>query len=93
MQKSSLGVEFREVDLDSVISCSVISYLVARSAGHVITMFATLHHIPSTEMRLDILRTVRKLIERRWEIYFVQLAILEQRKTQVTDSALGQSWD
>ena len=26
-------------------------------------MFATLHHIPSTEMRLDILRTVRKLLK------------------------------
>ncbi len=28
-----------------------------------VTMFATLHHIPSTEIRLDILRTVRKLLK------------------------------
>jgi len=29
----------------------------------VVTMFATLHHIPSAEMRLDILRTVRKMMK------------------------------
>ncbi len=61
-EASSPGVEFREVDLVAVISKSVIScqLLVTWS---LITMFATLHHIPSTEMRLDILRTVRRLLK------------------------------
>lgn len=59
--ESATGVEFREVDLDQL---SVVSGQLAVEGGwDVITMFATLHHIPSTEIRLDILRTVRKLIK------------------------------
>jgi len=59
--ESAPGVEFREVDLDQL---SVVSGQLAVEGGwDVITMFATLHHIPSTEIRLDILRTVRKLIK------------------------------
>jgi SAM-dependent methyltransferase len=59
--ESSLGVSFREADLSQL---SVISYQLS-VADHwsLITAFATLHHIPSTEMRLDILRTVRKLMK------------------------------
>ena len=66
--ESSLGVEFREVDLTqlsvnsnqlSVISnCSLVT-----DHWSLITAFAVLHHIPSTEMRLDILKTVRKLLK------------------------------
>ena len=59
--ESAPEVEFREVDLDQL---SVVSGQLAVEGGwDVITMFATLHHIPSTEIRLDILRTVRKLIK------------------------------
>ena len=59
--ESAPGVEFREVNLDQL---SVVSGQLAVEGGwDVITMFATLHHIPSTEIRLDILRTVRKLIK------------------------------
>ena len=59
--ESAPGVEFSEVDLDQL---SVVSGQLAVEGGwDVITMFATLHHIPSTEIRLDILRTVRKLIK------------------------------
>lgn len=59
--ESSLGVEFREVDLSQ---WTVDSGQWAVEGGwNVITMFATLHHIPSTEMRLDILKTVRKLLK------------------------------
>ena len=59
--ESAPGVEFREVDLDQL---SVVSGQLAVEGGwDVVTMFATLHHIPSTEIRLDILRTVRKLIK------------------------------
>ncbi len=59
--ESTLGVEFREADLTQL---SVISEQLS-VAGHwsLITLFATLHHIPSTEIRLDILRTVKKLLK------------------------------
>jgi len=59
--ESTLGVEFREADLSQL---SVISnQLSVPDHWSLITAFATLHHIPSTEMRLDILRTVRKLMK------------------------------
>lgn len=59
--ESSLGVEFREADLSQL---SVISdQLSVPDQWSLITAFATLHHIPSTEIRLDILRTVRKLMK------------------------------
>ncbi len=59
--QSTPGVLFREVDLSQ---WTVDSGQWAVEGGwDVITMFATLHHIPSNEMRLDILRTVRKLMK------------------------------
>ncbi|MEK6750724.1 MAG: class I SAM-dependent methyltransferase [Chloroflexota bacterium] len=79
--ESTLGVEFREVDLTklSVVSgqLSVISYQLSPTGTmsvvgdqplitdhwSLITAFATLHHIPSNEIRLDILRTVKKLLK------------------------------
>lgn len=75
-EASRLGVVFREVDLSqlSVNSDILVAPVAVLGGGDaasskikagwdVITMFATLHHIPSTEMRLDILRTVRKLLK------------------------------
>ncbi len=59
--ESSPGVEFREVDL---VKLSVFSnQLLITEHWSLITCFATLHHIPSTETRLDILRTVRRLLK------------------------------
>jgi tRNA (uracil-5-)-methyltransferase TRM9 len=59
--ESTPEIIFREVDLSQL---SVFSnHLSVEDGWDVITMFATLHHIPSTEIRLDILRTVRKLIK------------------------------
>ncbi|MBI5944861.1 MAG: class I SAM-dependent methyltransferase [Chloroflexi bacterium] len=59
--ESAPGVEFREADLSQL---SVISeQLSVIGNWSLITAFATLHHIPSTEMRLDILRTVKKLLK------------------------------
>ncbi|MFN3490955.1 MAG: class I SAM-dependent methyltransferase [Anaerolineales bacterium] len=57
--ESLSGVEFREVEL------SVISNQLSVESGKwdVVTMFATLHHIPSNEIRLDILKTVKKLLK------------------------------
>jgi len=58
---STSGVEFREVDLTQL---SVVSGQLALKDGwNVITMFATLHHIPSAAIRLNILQTVRKLLK------------------------------
>jgi len=59
--ESASEVEFREVDLTKLLAVS--GQLLVEGGWDVITMFATLHHIPSTEIRLDILRTVRKLIK------------------------------
>ncbi|MBI5823855.1 MAG: class I SAM-dependent methyltransferase [Chloroflexi bacterium] len=66
--ESKLGVEFREVD---IVKLSVTSEQLSMTSnqplitGHwsLITAFATLHHIPSNEIRLDILRTVKKLLK------------------------------
>ena len=55
------GVEFRAVDLTQL---SVISdQLSVTDHWSLITCFATMHHIPSREVRLDILRTVKKLLK------------------------------
>jgi tRNA (uracil-5-)-methyltransferase TRM9 len=59
--ESTPGVSFRAVDLSQ---WAVDSEQWAADGGwDVITMFATLHHIPSKEKRLDILRSVHKLMK------------------------------
>ncbi len=59
--ESTPGVEFREADLTRLSSFNDQ----LRAAGHwsLITCFATLHHIPSYAIRLDILKAVRKLLK------------------------------
>jgi 2-polyprenyl-3-methyl-5-hydroxy-6-metoxy-1,4-benzoquinol methylase len=59
--ESSPGVEIREVDLAKLSLTSHQS--LTTEHWSVITCFATLHHIPSIEMRLDILRTVCGLLK------------------------------
>ena len=49
--------KFMEVDLTSAWTLNV-----QRSTFNVITCFATLHHIPSTELRLNLLKTVSTLL-------------------------------
>jgi 2-polyprenyl-3-methyl-5-hydroxy-6-metoxy-1,4-benzoquinol methylase len=66
--ESSLGARFLAMDLSklSVISHRSLStddWQLMTDRWSLITCFATLHHIPSTEMRLDILKTVRKLVK------------------------------
>jgi len=59
-QPEGFSARFMQVDLTQ---SEVISDQLSLSGGwSVITAFAVLHHIPSHELRLDILRTVRKLI-------------------------------
>lgn len=76
--ESAPGVEFREVDLDQL---SVVSGQLAVEGGwDVITMFATLHHIPSTEIRLDILKTVRKLLNKDGKFILSNWQFLNSKK-------------
>lgn len=56
--ESTPGVEFREVDLTKLSE-----WKVEYGEWNVVTMFAALHHIPSHEIRLDILKTVKKLLK------------------------------
>ncbi len=58
--ESSPGLEFREMDL-SRLSQNERS-LTIPGGWSLITMFATMHHIPSVEMRLGILQMVRNLL-------------------------------
>lgn len=59
--ESAPGVEFKAVDL-AQLSLST-DQLSVDGGWDVITMFATLHHIPANEIRLDILRTVKTLLK------------------------------
>ncbi len=55
------SARFMEIDITKL---SVISnQSLITDNWSLITAFATLHHIPSTEIRLDILRTVKKLLK------------------------------
>ena len=60
-EASRPGVEFRKADL-SQLSVGIDQLLVT-GQWSVVTCFATLHHIPSSEIRLNILRTVRELLK------------------------------
>ncbi|MCQ3936298.1 MAG: hypothetical protein DPW18_04545 [Chloroflexi bacterium] len=66
--ESAPGVEFQEVDLTklSVVrdQLSAISHQsLITNYWSLITCFATMHHIPSHEIRLEILKTVKKLLK------------------------------
>ncbi|MBI5351889.1 MAG: class I SAM-dependent methyltransferase [Chloroflexi bacterium] len=59
--ESAQGIIFCEVDLSQWTVDS--GPLKVKAGWNVITMFATLHHIPSNEIRLNILRTVKTLLK------------------------------
>ncbi len=59
--ESTPGVEFREIDLTKLSSFS--DQLMVNGQWSIVTLFATLHHIPSNEIRLDILKTVKKIVK------------------------------
>ncbi|NJN79646.1 MAG: class I SAM-dependent methyltransferase [Anaerolineales bacterium] len=60
--ESSGGVEFREIQLSKLSEYS--NQLLITDNWSLITCFATLHHIPSHEIRLDILKTVKNLLSK-----------------------------
>jgi tRNA (uracil-5-)-methyltransferase TRM9 len=85
--ESDPGVEFCEVDL-AMLSGDAGQSLIS---GHwsLVTAFAVLHHIPSTEMRLGILRTVRKLMKDNGKFILSNWQFLNSAKLR----SRIQSWD
>jgi len=84
--------EFREVDLTML---PAISNQLSTNWS-LITSFATLHHIPSNEIRLDILKTVHgllatsgRLIHSNWQ--FLNSQRLRQRVQQWSAAGLTES--
>lgn len=59
--ESTPGVEFREVDLTKLSAVS--DQLPITGHWSLVTCFATLHHIPSHEIRLDMLNAIKKLLK------------------------------
>lgn len=85
---SSLGVTFKEVDLTK-LSENREQLLVESGKWKVITCFATLHHIPSNEIRLDILRTVKKLLDKNGKFILSNWQFLNSEKLK----SRIQSWE
>ncbi len=86
--ESAPGVEFREMDL-SKLSAFSDQLLAVSGQWSVVTMFAALHHIPSTEMRLDILKTVKKLIKPSGKFILSNWQFLNSEKLK----SRIQAWD
>lgn len=85
--ESTPGVLFREGDLTKL---SVIgNELLVNNGWDVIAMFAALHHIPSHEIRLDILRTVQKLLKPNGKFILSNWQFLNSEKLK----ARIQPWD
>jgi SAM-dependent methyltransferase len=81
------GVVFREVDLTQLSMNS--EQLSVAGGWSVITMFAALHHVPSNEIRLDILGTVRKLLKPDGKFILSNWQFLNSEKLK----ARIQPWD
>lgn len=77
--ESTPGVDFREVDLARLSSFSS-QLLSVNGLWSVVCMFATLHHIPSQEVRLDILQTVKKLLKPGGRFYLSNWQFLNSEK-------------
>ncbi len=86
--ESAPGVEFREADLTKLLAVSD-QLLMVNGQWSIVTMFATLHHIPSTEMRLDILRSVKKLLKPNGKFILSNWQFLNSEKLK----ARIQPWD
>jgi tRNA (uracil-5-)-methyltransferase TRM9 len=88
------SAKFQEVDLTQL---SVISDQLSVSGGwSLITAFAVLHHIPSQGLRLDILRTVHRLlahsghfIHSNWQ--FLNSSRLRHRVKEWSEAGLSQA--
>jgi len=85
--ESTPGVSFREVNLTQLVG--ICNQLLVAGRWSLVTAFATLHHIPSVEMRLDILRTVRKLMKDDGKFILSNWQFLNSAKLR----SRIQSWD
>lgn len=86
--ESTPGVDFWEMDLSSLSSQNhQLDIISGRWA--VVTMFATLHHIPSREIRLGILKVVGKLLKPGGRFFLSNWQFLNSEKLK----ARIQPWD
>lgn len=77
--ESMPGVDFWELDLTHM-SPDGYQWKVESGKWGVVTMFAVLHHIPSVEMRLNILRIVRLLLKPGGRFYISNWQFLNSEK-------------
>jgi tRNA (uracil-5-)-methyltransferase TRM9 len=77
--ESTPGVDFWESDLTR-LSVDGYQWKVESGKWDVVTMFATLHHIPSVEIRLNILKTVRMLLKPDGRFYLSNWQFLNSEK-------------
>jgi tRNA (uracil-5-)-methyltransferase TRM9 len=77
--ESTSGVEFREVDLTKLSAFSD-QLSAVHGPWSIVSMFATLHHIPSHKIRLDILKTVKKLLQPDGKFYLSNWQFLNSEK-------------
>ena len=77
--ESTPGVEWRERDLSRMLE-DTLEWKVESGRWAAVTLFATLHHIPSTEIRLDILRTVRSLLKPGGKFYLSNWQFMNSEK-------------
>ncbi|MCX6057307.1 MAG: class I SAM-dependent methyltransferase [Chloroflexi bacterium] len=86
-QPEGFSARFLEIDITKL---SVISnQSLIPDNWSLITAFAMLHHIPSTEMRLDILQTVRKLLKTDGRLILSNWQFLNSEKLK----SRIQAWD
>jgi SAM-dependent methyltransferase len=76
--ESTPGISFLEVDLTKPSAFS--DSLSVGDGWDVITMFATLHHIPSNQIRLDVLQMVKKLLKPSGKLYLSNWQFLNSEK-------------
>jgi len=77
--ESTPGADFWEADLTR-LSVENDQWKAQSGKWSVVTMFATLHHIPSTEIRLNILRTVKMLLKPKGRFYLSNWQFLNSEK-------------
>ena len=87
------SAKFLEIDLTQL---SKTNSLLERGPWDVITAFAVLHHIPSTQIRLDILRTVHDLLTENGKFILSNWQFLNSEKLRAriqpwTAAAIQQS--
>ncbi len=80
------SAKFLQVDITKL---SAFKEQISIAGGwSLITAFAVLHHIPSVELRMDILKTVHELLNPNGLFIHSNWQFLKQRKTQIPHTGL-----